>query len=120
MQPTDMQNKNGMNLPQPVVEAGGPLDIATPIQQTAAPQQNPLDQALNTATSDPMATDLSANISVPQIAEDNDLIEKEWVTKTKKIYDANRNDPYKLAKDLNIFKAEYLKKRYNKTIKLSE
>lgn len=57
---------------------------------------------------------------VPTTADDRDLIEKEWVTKSKKIIIANRNDPYQQSKDLTLFRADYMQKRYNKIIKLSE
>jgi hypothetical protein len=56
----------------------------------------------------------------PSIADDNDLIEKEWVTKAKQIVEKTRENPYVQNKELSVFKADYMKKRYNKTIKLSE
>ena len=56
----------------------------------------------------------------PQVAEDNDLIEKEWVVKAKQIVAATREDPHTQNKEINRFKADYLKKRYNKDIKLEE
>lgn len=56
----------------------------------------------------------------PQIADDNDLIEKEWVAKAKKIIDDNREDPYNQSKEMTLFKADYMKKRYNKTIKVGD
>ncbi len=52
--------------------------------------------------------------------DDNDLIEKEWVNKAKKIVERTRDDPYKQSEDLTIFKADYLKKRYGKTVKVSQ
>lgn len=56
----------------------------------------------------------------PQVAEDNDLIEKEWVAKAKKIIDDNRENPKIQSKEMNLFKADYMNKRYNKIIKISE
>ena len=52
------------------------------------------------------------------IIEDSDLIEKEWVHKAKSIVEANREDPYKQSEELTGVKADYMKKRYNKNIKL--
>ena len=48
------------------------------------------------------------------------LIEKEWVVKAKQIVEKTKDNPYNQNKELTVFKADYMKKRYNKTIKLSE
>ncbi len=56
----------------------------------------------------------------PQVADDVDLIEKEWVEKAKSIVNQTRQDPHAQNKEMNRFKADYLKKRYNKEIKLEE
>lgn len=58
--------------------------------------------------------------AVPQTADDNDLIEKEWVTKAKQIIEKTINDPHQQSKELSVFRADYMQKRYNKQIKLSE
>lgn len=51
---------------------------------------------------------------------DSDLIEKEWVDKAKQIVERTRDDPYKQSEQLTVFKADYMKKRYDKTIKVSQ
>ncbi len=56
----------------------------------------------------------------PQIADDNDLIEKEWVIRAKEIVARTAHDPHLQNREMNRFKADYLKKRYNKDVKLSE
>lgn len=56
----------------------------------------------------------------PAVAADDDLIEKEWVIKAKQIVSTTREDPYQQNRQLAAFKADYMQKRYNKTIKLSE
>lgn len=56
----------------------------------------------------------------PQIAEDADLIEDEWVDKAKEIVERTSQDPHQQNKEMNLVKADYLKKRYNKDIKVSE
>ncbi len=63
-------------------------------------------------TTSPAASGLVAD-------DDKDLIEKEWVHKAKEIVERTRDDPYKQSEDLTVFKADYIKKRYGKTIKLS-
>ena len=54
----------------------------------------------------------------PTAASDTDLIEKEWVEKAKAIVEQTRSDPHLQNKEISKFKADYMKKRYNKTIKL--
>ncbi len=56
----------------------------------------------------------------PEAAEDNDLIEREWVDKAKQIVDRTREDPHLQNKEMNRFKADYLNKRYKKVIKVNE
>ncbi len=53
------------------------------------------------------------------IADDADLIEKEWVMKAKAIVMQTKNDPHLQNIKINDMKADYLKKRYNKDIKVS-
>jgi len=59
-------------------------------------------------------------VAIPAIADDADLIEKEWVDRAKRIVEHTKHDPYTQNKHMNVMKADYLKKRYNKDIKLSE
>lgn len=56
----------------------------------------------------------------PPVAQDNDLIEKEWVKKAKVVVDQTKEDPYVQNKQLNGVRVDYIKKRYNKEIKLAE
>ncbi len=89
--------------------------------QPVAPQQqshtSPQQQQLQQSAALPLSTPLGSN---PQIADDVDLIEKEWVSKAKQIIAATREDPNLQNKEISRFKADYLKKRYNKDIKLEE
>lgn len=57
---------------------------------------------------------------LPQIADDADLIEKEWVQKAKEIVARTRHDPYEQNKEVTRMKADYMKKRYNKDVKTPE
>lgn len=73
-----------------------------------------------TSVSPASAAAASTTSNAPAVADDNDLIEKEWVLKAKQIVEKTRNNPHQQNKELSAFKADYMKKRYNKTIKLSE
>ena len=55
--------------------------------------------------------------NAPELADDGDLIEKEWVLKVKQIVRATSNDPYEQNVQLTALKAEYMQKRYGKQIK---
>lgn len=59
------------------------------------------------------------SIQVPDEAADTDLIEKEWVERAKQIVDHTRDDPHEQQRAISHMKADYMKKRYNKDIKLS-
>lgn len=56
-------------------------------------------------------------ITLPAAAGDQDLIEKEWVEKAKKIVEHTRDDPHEQQRALAQMKADYMKKRYNRESK---
>lgn len=95
-------------------------------ERASAPSAAPSLSTIPLPTPPPTA--VSANPAAPVLpvqnsvlaADDNDLIEKEWVNKAKQIVERTRDDPYKQSEDLTIFKADYLKRRYGKTIKVSQ
>ncbi len=86
----------GMVLPPPI------------LKPAPAPQAAPLAQT---------ATGAPAPASTPAIADDVDVIEKEWVEKAKDIVNKNSSDPHKQNEEVSVLKADYMKKRYNKDIK---
>ena len=61
----------------------------------------------------------STGHTTPLIASDEDVIEKEWVDKAKKIVAQTKSDPYSQEKEVSKLQADYIKKRYGKEIKLS-
>jgi hypothetical protein len=54
------------------------------------------------------------------IAEDADVMEKEWVERAKKVLSQTSQDPYIETKEVGKLKASYMRKRFNKELKLSE
>ena len=93
---------------------------------SATPQQTNTDKSENYTqpqhsppqiSSSPQFTQNQNDLSVPQNAEDIDLIEKEWVDKAKEIVDSTIGDPHKQTEKINKMKAEYIRKRYGKNIK---
>ena len=77
-----------------------PLPTITPVASPAVQQVQPVDDN-------------------PIIAADDDLIEKEWVEKAKKVVAETKNDPYAQDQAIGRLQADYLQKRYGRTIKLS-
>ena len=128
------------NLPPPLPEFGPLPPAPSPEQQVpqqpetvpAAPERAvqppaPVASTPPAAPSGPQQGSMAASdvsnttpVSTPVMADDNDLIEKEWVTKAKQIVENTKSDPYRQSKDMTVFRADYMQKRYNKTIKLPE
>jgi hypothetical protein len=47
-------------------------------------------------------------------------LDAEWVNKAKEIVERTHTDPYLQSKELSRIKAQYIKARYSKDIKVSE
>lgn len=138
-------NQRGVNLPAPispelapqlqpeklVVNQGTernpellPLPQASPQQ----PAQEPPKTTQNDASSTPIVSDpptqltstSSSPSTTPAMADDLDLIEKEWVIKAKEIVSKTRDDPHKQNEEISAVKADYIKKRYNKEVPKNE
>jgi len=56
----------------------------------------------------------------PIVASDDDVIEKEWVDKAKKIIQETKDDPFGRTTRVNELQRDYLKKRYNKNLGVAE
>lgn len=61
----------------------------------------------------PLESDINTN---PPIASDDDLIEKEWVERAKKLVEETHGDPYKQDEEINKLQADYVNKRYSKKL----
>jgi hypothetical protein len=80
-----------------------------PIQTVSVPAAIALDD-----TSVPVVDDL------PIVASDDDLIEKEWVDKAKKIIMQTKDDPYRREQEVSRLQADYLRKRYGRELGSSQ
>lgn len=69
---------------------------------------------------EPPISDNSVAATADVKPEASDLIDKEWIDKAKKILSSFANDPRKQAININRLRADYLQKRYNKDIKVSD
>jgi hypothetical protein len=87
-----------------------PLPAPPPI--TPLPMHQPVP-AQSTAQPDPDTTN-------PTLAADDDLIEKEWVDKAKKIILETKDDPYRRELEVNKLQTDYLRKRYGKELGVAD
>lgn len=128
MEPTHEELPAVDSLPQPGNAHSPENQPMTPEIGINQPSQAPAAQPLNPPQ---MPAQLSS-VPVPQvsqstiptddqmIADDTDLIEKEWVSKAKAIVAQTKHDPHLQTNEMSKVKANYVKKRYNKDLKLSE
>ena len=74
-------------------------------------------QALSTITSDQTGAPADGVdvIAAPQVAQDNDLMEKEWIDKLKKMV-KETHDPYLKQKYFRDIQMDYMKKRYGRIL----
>lgn len=93
------QGEREPNVPQPVPVPMQPsIQLPTPVTANDA-----------TSTNQPASDDIS-------IAADEDLIEKEWVDKAKQVIAHTKDDPYRQEREVSKLQADYLMKRYGKTL----
>jgi len=98
------------------------LQMELPSAMPSAPPQVQASQPVPVTTMQKFApiAPQTTSVSIPAVAEDIDLIEKAWVEKAKAIVRSTHGDPFSQNKELNKVKAEYIKKRYDKDIKVIE
>lgn len=72
---------------------------------------------LSTPISDNNAGSVATKIvGAPLIAKDDDLIEKEWVEKAKKIVAQTKDNPHQREEAATGLKVDYLKKRFGREL----
>lgn len=94
-------------------------------QHTGGPQGDPAAAVAPALPSLPQLTpvqtkqdDQTTDDTNPTAAADEDLIEKEWVEKAKKVVAETKHDPYMQEQAVSKLQADYIKKRYGKTVNL--
>lgn len=101
---------------QASVEAGELIKQAS--QAVSNATQTDDSQAVADDQQTPVALPSTTVSDSPTIADDVDVIEKEWVQKAKDIVSQTKDDPHKQSVELTKFKHDYMNKRYGKDIKL--
>lgn len=134
MQPNQPTPEQGAPLPPTPEQAGGENRVETvPAQEQIVPRGDQQAQGDLAYTTLPLPQPLQPPVPVvapsqddarssqsPVIADDVDLIEKEWVDKAKTIVNEHKHDPYNQEKEVGQLQADYLQKRYGKSVKASE
>jgi hypothetical protein len=136
MSPSANETGGGLEAPKPIPgqTSAGEFTPAAPEQAPVTGQNAPTTRPSAPLTPSvtlplppmPLAIAPQGDVSttthnpVSAVIDDGDLIEKEWVNKAKQIVERNRDDPYKQSEELTVFKADYLKKHYDKSIKLNQ
>lgn len=109
--PESMQNSGETNR-----EVG---DVRAEAVQSAMPTVPVLPEPiLPTTSSDDSAT--AGDDSAAMLANDDDLIETEWVNRAKKILDETKDDPYKREYEISKLQIEYIRQRYGRIIGQTE
>ena len=89
---------------------------ATPVAVNAAPAPpSPIAIPEPSLTVDETAND-NVGDNNPSIAGDDDVIEKEWVDKAKKIINETKEDPHRREQEVAKLQIDYLRKRYGKEL----
>lgn len=98
---------------------------AEKMEQIAELRSAASDAGLTTSTPTPVSdlstiVDNTAPTANPIVANDDDLIEKEWVDKAKKIVENTKNDPYKREDEVGKLRIDYIKKRFGRDLGSAE
>ncbi|MDQ5972660.1 MAG: hypothetical protein QG553_819 [Patescibacteria group bacterium] len=113
--PADAQASEQRNMELPAAQAPAPPAQADPATAAAAlPGTDPIASLIP----DLAASAPTVAVTDDALADDGDLIEKEWIQKAKSIVERTRNDPYHQNLEINKVKKDYIQKRYNKNVKL--
>ncbi|MBP7766946.1 hypothetical protein KA068_00300 [Candidatus Saccharibacteria bacterium] len=101
-----------------------PEPISYPTKNPDVPPLQTINNASSDDNSSPAPVSHSSvddsDASDTPIADDAELIEKEWIARAKAVVNKYSHDPYSQSEGMSQIKFDYLKKRYNKTISVKE
>lgn len=112
--PRDIQEVNPENQSADGLETGAERveqaseAVAIAVNNAGLPTMLP---APSTTDAVEASAELSLDVASPATAGDDDLIEKEWVERAKKIVDENKDDPYAQERAVYALQQDYRKKR---------
>jgi hypothetical protein len=117
------QDMTGLNLPQPSSQGSfGAQPVSPAFIPQGLPMQPPAIQqmppAQPTALQPPLAQPQGQIPDLNDNEKDDDSLDIEWVQKAKAIVEQTHDDPHVESQALNQLKADYLKNRYGKDLKI--
>lgn len=124
--PAGGKGEAGQALPAEQARPAGPEKASNPVAPSGSSASIPIPATpvmpipMAPAQGQPQQSRPANPTASLQASDDSDLIEKEWVNKAKQIVERTRDDPHKQTEELTLVKVDYMKKRYNKTIKLNK
>lgn len=86
------------------------------VQAEAAQAVIPSLPAPITPVAAAVSTHGASSDDIPIVASDDDLIEKEWVDKAKKVIAETKDDPYRREREISKLQIEYIRRRYGREI----
>lgn len=104
LRPEQSNERVGERLPEPATAQAEAAQIAMPSLPTPVLPAQPSTQSVVT------------DDDIPSVAADDDLIEKEWVDKAKKILAETKDDPYRREREISKLQIEYIRRRYGREI----
>lgn len=99
-----------------------PLPNPERVVERTAPQETPAPPPILPTLPAPIPDDTTPQPAVTvddtslMLAADDDLIEKEWVEKAKRIIASTKDDPYRREQEVGKLQIEYIRKRYGREI----
>lgn len=92
---------------------------SAPSKQSAPTMHIPSDLPQAAPVTLPTASDDDdLKTAAPSDASDGDRIERQWVDKAKTVASSTKDDPYTQKNEMSKVKADYIKSRFNKTIRI--
>lgn len=119
MEPSKQSPVEPEPAPKPQAAEATPPPAPTSAQPPAAVPGSPAPFPVVTVQppAAPQAPAVAVNGATPAIADDVDVIEKEWVDAAENVVKSGASDPHKEEEGFETLQVSYLKKRYNKDIK---
>jgi len=99
----------------PAMPEPAPATAITTPPQPAGPSPAPLPTA-----SDPQISTSDAGQSAGPVDDNDTAFDEEWVNRAREVVSKTKTDPFTQSQELSKLKAQYIKLRYNKDIKVSE
>lgn len=106
--------------PMQSVQADVPPVISMPPAPIQPPTQSPVNSVTHSLDDPLKKDDPVVEISSDTPSENEEQIDQEWVTRARETIEKTHADPYQESVQLSQIKAEYLKARYNKSVKVQK